>query len=626
MKKIFLSTLSVIIALGSFAQASIVNGTYYILSSANGLALDGSVHGSQVVTASSAKAVLYTITNTGDGNNSVYIRNWATGQNLDVSGAATGNTSPIISWDVSTASNQKWQFFVNGSNYEIRGVASGRNLSINGAYTTVGNGIILWDKNSNDWSQIWTLSYMLPKNITNGTYNLLNFGSGYALALGGSAHGSQVVTAAGSNAVQYTITNTGDGNNSFYIKNAYTGYNLDATSGGTANNTQIISWDQNNQINQKWQFFSNDSSYEIRGLASGRDIAIANQSTNPGTGILLYDHNTGWNQIWKIVPFSFSFTTQPSNSTAQIGTSSASFTAVANGSASSYQWQYSSDAGTSWNNTAATNSGDANGSWAGGTSATITLTATTTVWNGYQWRMAAVSSLDNKTYYSNIATLTVLPNPLVCTKQPANTTVAAGQTVNFTVGFTATSTGAAVNADSWSFSADVGKTYFIFKSTETIKINGAILSISSDGNTLTVQTTNPNNWSGKKFLIHASVNYLSNYSESNTVTLAFTGSSTSKTAVAAIALGAIPLAAATAEPSIYPNPSQGSSSVTVKNLTGISTISVKSVLGATMNAPIKTGNDHQMLNVANYAAGTYYIMVTNVVNGKPITKTLTYVK
>jgi len=63
----------------------------------------------------------------------------------------------------------------------------------------------------------------------------------------------------------------------------------------------------------------------------------------------------------------------------------------------------------------------------------------------------------------------------------------------------------------------------------------------------------------------------------------------------------------------------------VKNLTGTSTISVKSVLGATMGAPIKTGNDHQTLNVANYAAGTYYIMVTNVVNGKPTTKTLTYV-
>jgi len=73
-----------------------------------------------------------------------------------------------------------------------------------------------------------------------------------------------------------------------------------------------------------------------------------------------------------------------------------------------------------------------------------------------------------------------------------------------------------------------------------------------------VKTTSSNNWGSTGFYIQAIINGDDAIYSSNWANLSVTGgsSSTSKASIAAIALGAIPVAVVIADTSIYPNPGQ----------------------------------------------------------------------
>jgi hypothetical protein len=119
---------------------------------------------------------------------------------------------------------------------------------------------------------------------------------------------------------------------------------------------------------------------------------------------------------------SLSITTQPSSVTTCEGTA-ASFTVVAVG-ASSYQWQLSTDGGTTFANVT------------GATSATYTIASPTAAQNGYKYRCNLSSSCGAAT--TNVVTLTVNTLPAI-TAQPQSTSICAGSNNTFSV--TATGTG-----------------------------------------------------------------------------------------------------------------------------------------------------------------------------------------
>lgn len=110
--------------------------------------------------------------------------------------------------------------------------------------------------------------------------------------------------------------------------------------------------------------------------------------------------------------------TQPTSTAACVG-SNATFTAVASGSSLTYQWQVSTDGGTTWTNVASA------------TSSTLTLTAVTAAMNGYQYRLNVFSCTPTP-IVSNVVTLTVNSLAAINT-QPANAVLCVGGNATFTV-------------------------------------------------------------------------------------------------------------------------------------------------------------------------------------------------
>jgi len=129
----------------------------------------------------------------------------------------------------------------------------------------------------------------------------------------------------------------------------------------------------------------------------------------------------------KVKPF---FTYQPRTQSDQIDTTIG--LGVKNSNGSPYQWQYSSDGGASFTNASFGLYNDANGSYLSANNVSISITPQTASWNGYQWRCFSVSSFDNKTYYTNVATITLTTATITFAPQLVNQTVAVGGSVSFT--------------------------------------------------------------------------------------------------------------------------------------------------------------------------------------------------
>ncbi len=123
-------------------------------------------------------------------------------------------------------------------------------------------------------------------------------------------------------------------------------------------------------------------------------------------------------------------TTQPANRTICAGTgltgTSGTFTVAATGAGLTYQWQVSTDGGTTYTNIAT------GGSYAGVTTSTLTVSNVATTFANYRYR-AVVTSAGCTAVNSNGATLSVNPTPvLVVTANPL-TALAPGQTTTLSV-------------------------------------------------------------------------------------------------------------------------------------------------------------------------------------------------
>ena len=128
-------------------------------------------------------------------------------------------------------------------------------------------------------------------------------------------------------------------------------------------------------------------------------------------------------------------TTQPVSQAACAG-SNATFSVVATGT---YQWQLSTNGGTSWSNIS------------GATAASYTVTGTTIAQNNYQYRVNVTGQCGTTT--SNAVTLTVNVAPAI-TGNPADLNLCSGSAASFTV----TATGTALTYQ-WQLSTDAGATW-----------------------------------------------------------------------------------------------------------------------------------------------------------------------
>lgn len=130
---------------------------------------------------------------------------------------------------------------------------------------------------------------------------------------------------------------------------------------------------------------------------------------------------------------------QPQNTNVCAGANT-SFSISVNGSSPTYQWQLSTDGGTTFNNIAAA------------TAATLNVTGVTIGMNNYQYR-CVVSSPCAAPVTSGFGLLTVNPNVSVTT-QPVNQTICTGSNVTFTVA----ATGLTLSYQ-WQVSTDAGATF-----------------------------------------------------------------------------------------------------------------------------------------------------------------------
>jgi len=139
-------------------------------------------------------------------------------------------------------------------------------------------------------------------------------------------------------------------------------------------------------------------------------------------------------------------TAQPANSTVCAG-SNTSFSATASGTVASYQWQLSTDGGTSWNNV---NNG---GVYSNATTSTLNITGATAGMTGYQYRLVVNGAAPCGSANSNGAILTVQTAPSI-SSSPSNNTLCVGASNTFTV----TAAGSNLTYQ-WQVSTDGGNTF-----------------------------------------------------------------------------------------------------------------------------------------------------------------------
>lgn len=148
-----------------------------------------------------------------------------------------------------------------------------------------------------------------------------------------------------------------------------------------------------------------------------------------------------------LVSASITISTNPGSQTVCEATN-VTFNVLAGGSGLSYQWQVSTDGGTTWTNLANT------GNYTGATTTALTITGVLPSQNNYRYRAIASNAACNPGT-SAAATLTVNTFPVITT-QPASATICAGAAQTFSV--TAT-TGVGTLTYQWQLSIDGGTTW-----------------------------------------------------------------------------------------------------------------------------------------------------------------------
>ncbi|MFZ1529239.1 MAG: reprolysin-like metallopeptidase [Ferruginibacter sp.] len=175
---------------------------------------------------------------------------------------------------------------------------------------------------------------------------------------------------------------------------------------------------------------ANAASYSISGTAvsnAGAYQVVVTGACNTVTS----------NCVALVVNSPVSVTTQPADVSVCLPTNTTSISIAASGTAVTYQWQQSTDAGATWANIS------------GATGATLNLTGLTATMNGYRYR-AQLAGTCTSSLTSSVATLTV-NSPVAITAQPLAVDKCVGDNHTFSV----TATGSTITYQ-WQVSVNGG--------------------------------------------------------------------------------------------------------------------------------------------------------------------------
>ncbi|KNY27839.1 RICIN domain-containing protein [Pseudobacteroides cellulosolvens] len=138
---------------------------------------------------------------------------------------------------------------------------------------------------------------------SNSYYKLINRNSGKALDVpgGNSANNTQLVQwdDNGNNNQQYRIITNSDGY--YSIINRGTNKALD-NAGASVDNSPVVEWDQSNSDNQKWKLIdTGEGYYKLQIKSSQKYMDVSGASRNNNAGIVTNSSSTGLSQQWKIL-------------------------------------------------------------------------------------------------------------------------------------------------------------------------------------------------------------------------------------------------------------------------------------------------------------------------------------
>jgi alpha-galactosidase len=223
------------------------------------------------------------------------IENVASGDYLDVAGAARSDNAGIVQTPGTGATSQQWQLVSTGDGYyEIVNVNSGKILNVPGATTTTGTQLVQY-QDDNGTNSRWRIN---PTGTGSYTISAESDGENVDTA------GSSVVQATPSSATtqQWRLVPEPDPTTPYKLVNGNSGGRMDVSEDSTADAASVVQWQDNGQTDQQWYLRAAGGGYStITNVNSGLLLNIPGPTTSSGTQLIQYHDDGNTNSRWQIV-------------------------------------------------------------------------------------------------------------------------------------------------------------------------------------------------------------------------------------------------------------------------------------------------------------------------------------
>ncbi|PYC80250.1 hypothetical protein C7C46_13260 [Streptomyces tateyamensis] len=221
--------------------------------------------------------------------------NVATGQYLDVSGAATTDGAALVQQAGNGAADQRWQLLPDGDgSYRLGNLNSGRLANLPASSTTSGTQLIQYHDDHAANSH-WTLT---PTGT--GAYTLTSRSSGQNIDVAGSA----VVQAPASGAAgqQWKLVPAPVAGTRYKLVNGASGGRVDVQNDATTDAAPIVQWQDNGGSDQLWSFAAQaGGAYTVVNANSGKLLNIPGPTTSQATQLVQFHDDGNSNSRWTLV-------------------------------------------------------------------------------------------------------------------------------------------------------------------------------------------------------------------------------------------------------------------------------------------------------------------------------------
>jgi hypothetical protein len=401
-------------------------------------------------------------------------------QNISSAGTLTVYSSPSISAQPTNAS-----YCLNGnSSFTVAASAGNGSLSYQWQYSSDGG--ISWNNLTNTGIYTGATTATLSLTTITATYS----GYRYRVYIQDACGSVTGVTSSSATLSQYAnVSITSHPSSSSICRSSNTSFSVTATAG---NGSLSYQWAESTDGGTTYNNVSNGGVYSgattatlsITGATAGMTGYKYRVLVQDGCGSVSQSTS---NVATLTVYAAPTINTNPSNASYCLnGNSSFTVAATAGNGSLSYQWQVSTDAGTTWNNVSNT------GIYTNATTATLSLTTITAAYSGYRYRANVQDACGSATQVtSSSATLSQYANVSINT-HPSNSSICPGANTTYTVAATVSNGSASYQ---WALSTDGGTTYnnvsnggvYSGATTATLSITGATLSMNSYRYRATVQ-------------------------------------------------------------------------------------------------------------------------------------------